>query len=104
MGEQLGKLKCGRPANAALRMAIDDTSTDAAAFVEHLIGTGTPAQQPDYFLQCITRNVGCAAKDLGGQKADIPMRDCGWLAETIRSGKVMIIDVREPDQYMPYHA
>ena len=62
MGEQLGKLPCGRPANAALRLAVDDTSADGAAFVLYLIGAGTPAEQPDYFLQCITRNIGLGGK------------------------------------------
>ena len=31
------------------------------------------------------------------------MRDCAWLAEAQRSGKVTLIDVREPDDYMPCH-
>lgn len=105
MGGQLGRLSCGRPANEALRVALDDASADGAAFAEYLVGgAGGVGEAPDYFLQCVGRNVGCAAPDLEGQKADVPARDCRWLASAQRGGEVVVVHVRETDQYAPCHA
>lgn len=87
--------------NSALRLAMEDE--DGKAFAAFLVPeTKIQEEAPEYFQMCISRNVSCAAENLQIEEAQVPRKDCRWLAE-VQQRKGIIIDVREPDQFWPCH-